>query len=95
MRLQRYLIYTLPLLATLSAAQADTLLLESVAQSQVERPTRGMEMIRVEQRFGAPAERVPAVGEPPISRWVYPGYTVYFEGSLVLHSVIHRDATYN
>jgi hypothetical protein len=37
---------------------------------------------------------VPAVGEPPISRWEYTGYTVYFEHDLVLHSVI-QHATNN
>jgi hypothetical protein len=50
-------------------------------------PGRGMSMAQVEQKFGAPAERVPAVGHPPITRWVYPGFVVYFEYDHVVHAV--------
>lgn len=53
----------------------------------VARPVRGMSMDKVEATYGAPAKRIPAVGTPPISRWEYPGYVVYFEGNLVIHSV--------
>jgi len=53
-------------------------------------PGNGMSMDQVTQRFGEPAERVGAIGDPPITRWVYESYTVYFEHDLVLHSVIHR-----
>ena len=57
---------------------------------QVEMPVRGMTKNEVEAKFGAPSEKIPAVGEPPISRWVYPDYTVYFEKQYVIHSVINR-----
>ena len=30
----------------------------------------------------------PAVGNPPISRWEYPGFVVYFEHEHVIHSVV-------
>jgi hypothetical protein len=53
-------------------------------------PTRGMSMPQVEQRFGAPANRIPAVGQPPISRWDYRNYSVYFEHDRVLHAVAHQ-----
>ncbi|NCF09128.1 MAG: hypothetical protein GWP66_00435 [Gammaproteobacteria bacterium] len=53
-------------------------------------PGNGMSMDQVAQRFGEPKEKVSSVGEPPISRWVYEGYTVFFEHDLVLHSVVHR-----
>ena len=53
-------------------------------------PGNGMSMDQVTQRFGEPKEKVGAVGDPPISRWVYDGYTVFFEHDLVLHAVIHR-----
>ncbi len=53
-------------------------------------PGNGMTMDQVAQRFGEPKEKVGAVGDPPISRWVYEGYTVFFEHDLVLHSVVHR-----
>ena len=53
-------------------------------------PGRGMHMDQVEARFGTPKEKIPAVGEPPISRWVYDNYTVYFERDIVLDSVMHH-----
>jgi hypothetical protein len=50
-------------------------------------PARGMRKAQVEDRFGQPQAQVAAVGEPPISRWDYPAYSVYFEHDLVLHAV--------
>jgi hypothetical protein len=32
------------------------------------------------------------VGEPPISRWDYPAYSVFFEGPFVIHTVVVRQA---
>jgi hypothetical protein len=46
-----------------------------------------MTMQKVEAAFGAPASRVPAVGNPPISRWEYPGFVVFFENDHVIHTV--------
>ncbi|MDX1563428.1 MAG: hypothetical protein R3305_10905 [Gammaproteobacteria bacterium] len=83
----------LVLAAAFGAAEADTLLLDGVemaASSQQQRPARGETKDRVEQRFGAPTERVAEVGDPPISRWVYPGFTVYFEYDHVVHAVPNR-----
>lgn len=54
-------------------------------------PGRGMHMEQVETRFGTPAEKHEAVGEPPITRWVYSGFTVYFEHDIVLHAVTHKN----
>jgi hypothetical protein len=55
-------------------------------------PTRGMSMAQVEARFGAPTEKFAAVGQPPITRWVYPAFVVYFEYSHVVHAVTVRPA---
>lgn len=55
------------------------------------RPSRGMKMDQVLQRFGEPRQRLPAVGEPPITRWIYDGYTVYFENEYTITSVLHRQ----
>lgn len=61
------------------------------AEGAPPRPGRGMSAAAVAARYGEPRERTPAVGEPPISRWHYPGFTVYFEGDTVIHSVLrHR-----
>ncbi len=53
-------------------------------------PPRGMSMGQVEKQFGAPSERFPAVGQPPITRWVYPDKVVYFEYEHVVHTVTVR-----
>jgi len=62
-------------------------------QSATGAPSRGMSMAQVEARFGVPAERHAPVGQPPITRWVYPGFVVYFEYSHVVHSVTVAPAT--
>ena len=53
----------------------------------VEMPHNGMTMNAVRERYGAPDNERAPVGWPPIARWEYPGYTVYFEGNLVITSV--------
>ncbi len=56
-------------------------------------------MAQVEQRYGAPVDKMPTAGgdaprHPPINRWRYNGYTVYFERNRVIHSCRgHRSAT--
>jgi hypothetical protein len=69
------------------AALADELAVPASPERSADRPTPGMSMEKVEARFGAPAKRIPAVGAPPISRWEYPGFVVYFENNLVIHAV--------
>ena len=54
----------------------------------VETPQRGSTMDSVRAKFGSPTQEVPAVGAPPISRWEYPTYIVYFEKDRVLHTVV-------
>lgn len=56
----------------------------------VEMPEKGMSMEQVKQKYGQPNDTLPAVGDPPITRWIYDGYTVYFEYSHVIHSVTNR-----
>jgi len=60
----------------------------AAAVPAADRPERGMHMSAVEARYGAPATRYPAVGQPAITRWDYPGFVVYFENDLVLHAVL-------
>lgn len=71
-------------------ALADKLLIEGVSAAQptaVDRPARGSSMASVEARFGAPASRSGAVGQPPITRWDYPDFVVFFEYDHVVHTV--------
>jgi len=60
----------------------------AVKESDVATPARGMTMDQVATKFGAPVTKVPAVGKPPISRWEYPGFVVYFQSNFVIHSVV-------
>ncbi len=52
-------------------------------------PLNNMPMTRVSEQFGLPGTSAPAVGEPPIIRWYYEQYTVYFEFDRVITSVIN------
>jgi hypothetical protein len=67
-------------------ASADTLETPSQPADSVG-PHSGLNMARVEAAYGAPARRVEPVGQPPISRWEYPGFIVYFEHDKVIHTV--------
>lgn len=69
------------------AVHAEELEMSKSPQSMDNHPTKGMTMQRVEAAFGSPASRVPAVGTPPISRWEYPGFVVFFENDHVIHTV--------
>ncbi|MGH8170362.1 MAG: hypothetical protein ACRETJ_07495, partial [Steroidobacteraceae bacterium] len=60
-----------------------------IEQSAVARPVRGTTMHEVEAKFGAPQKRYPTVGKPPITRWDYASFSVYFEFNRVVHSVVH------
>jgi hypothetical protein len=90
--------------ATVSAAPADvraggdTLLIErSQRAAGVDLPRRGASMAEVEAKFGAPAQKHAAVGggsrsTPPITRWTYAGFSVYFEHSHVVNAVLNKSA---
>jgi len=72
---------------------ADVLLIEEVRERmQRDLPANGLTKDQVEQRYGAPGERRAPVGDPPISRWLYEEYSVYFENELVIESVLHHGA---
>lgn len=82
-------------LAMAAPAQADTLLMQQVnKENQIAMPTRGMTMDQVKRKFGAPINTLPTRGgdaprHPPINRWQYANYIVYFERSRVIHAVIN------
>jgi hypothetical protein len=70
---------------------ADTLDMQGMADSNSARPTRGMTAASVESRFGAPQAKEAAVGDPPISRWEYKDFVVFFEYDRVIHAVVKRN----
>ena len=54
------------------------------------RPVLGMTMNDVEQQYGQAENKSAPVGEPPISTWIYPSFSVFFESNIVIHSVVNR-----
>jgi hypothetical protein len=86
----RYRILLLAAVLASGIAGAETVAVDNgiaVKESDVPTPKRGMTMQQVASKFGDPATKVPAVGSPPISRWEYPGFIVYFERDYVIDSV--------
>ncbi|MDD3575958.1 MAG: hypothetical protein PHT38_03620 [Halothiobacillus sp.] len=57
----------------------------------------GLSMAQVAKKFGQPSKKLapdPAKGtkyQPPITRWVYPEFTVYFEHGHAIHLVKHHQ----
>ncbi len=84
-----------PLLLLVSGiAAADTMQMKGIsADGDGVRPTRGMTQSSVEAKYGAPQSKVAAVGEPPISRWEYDGFVVYFEYDKVIHAVVRKQTS--
>lgn len=57
----------------------------------VDLPGRAMTMAQVENRYGAPRVKHRTVGDPPITRWDYADFSVFFEHKRVLHAVVPGD----
>lgn len=78
-------------LGLMAGANADTLNTSGIdAGNDGSRPTRGMTQASVESKFGSPVSKKAPVGDPPIARWEYPAFTVYFEYDKVIHAVQKR-----
>jgi len=73
--------------------RADVLLIEEVRQSErLKLPENGTSMADVRAKYGEPVNALAAVGDPPITRWDYDQWSVYFEYELVLFTVLHKGA---
>lgn len=87
---------TFAVLSALGApSRADTLVVNDqlqVRESNVARPARGLTMSAVEAKFGAPSTKHEAVGTPPITRWDYPQFAVFFEKDRVIDAVLPPPA---
>jgi hypothetical protein len=77
----------------MAPATADVLLIEEVRERMSrDLPKNGLTTAEVEERYGAPTQRARPVGDPPITRWTYDDYSVYFEYDIVIDSVLHHGA---
>lgn len=54
-------------------------------------PQLGESKRSVLERFGLADEEHPPVGQPPITRWDYRTFSVYFEYDHVVNSVLHHQ----
>ena len=87
------LILALMSLAFTSTATADVVKIgvgQQAKEEVIERPVKGSSKARVQELYGNPLQAFQAIGEPPISRWVFDRFTVYFEYDHVVHSVVHH-----
>ncbi|GIZ13385.1 phosphodiesterase [Pseudomonas sp. NCCP-436] len=91
----RRFVFLLALLAP-SLLLADTLTIPLGAQGadldERNLPQRGQSKSSVLERFGLADREHAAVGQPPISRWDYRNFSVYFEYDHVINSVRHHHA---
>ncbi len=93
MKLVRLVVPALALSAALASAQNLDMVVNDPSAALPERPARGSTMSAVEARYGAPVERHAAVGDPPIARWDYAQFSVFFEYDKVLHAVLIRPGS--
>ena len=77
------------LLAFSALATAETVNIGGAsAASNDGRPSRGMTQTSVQSKYGSPVSVVAPVGEPPITRWEYSNFVVFFEYDKVIHTVL-------
>ncbi|WP_211243031.1 hypothetical protein [Sinimarinibacterium sp. CAU 1509] len=95
-----FLLLTMAALGAAPALHADVLTLPEAESATPAAPSslpqRGMTMNAVTRQFGEPLQRhAPAGGggpkTPPITRWDYDGFSVFFENSTVIDIVV-KDA---
>lgn len=78
-----------------SPSTADELYIPIGQQAQLSQlPRNGQSSREVLEHFGLPQKEYPAVGKPPIIRWDYPVFSVYFEGTRVISSVVQHRPQY-
>lgn len=81
-----------------SPARAESIRTKVAQEQNMNLPQRGMTMTQVERQYGAPEHKLDTRGgdspkHPPIHRWEYSNYIVYFERNHVIHSVITTPDT--
>ncbi len=74
-------------------ARAESLLVKVQQEQRMNLPRNGMTMAQVKSRYGEPLKVLATRGgssryQPPIHRWEYAKYIVYFQNTHVIHSVL-------
>lgn len=86
-----YLLFALLLLPLTGLADTLEIPLGQQGAAQQPLPARGALRGAVLEQFGLPDQEHPAVGQPPITRWDYREFSVYFEHDHVVDSVRHHQ----
>lgn len=84
------LLFAVPLQAARITPDGGFMELLPASAEELGQPAHGQRMDRVLRNQGRAIQEIPPVGNPPITRWVYPDYTVYFQRRVVVDSVPHR-----
>jgi hypothetical protein len=79
------------LLASPALAQTIEIPLGQQGEGVAGLPKLGESRRSVLERFGLADEEHPPVGQPPITRWDYRSFSVYFEYDHVINSVLHHQ----
>lgn len=75
-----------------SYCAADVLLIDRVeSKAGLTLPSKSQTMTQVQAQFGEPSSQSGPVGEPPITKWTYPEFVVYFEHSHVITAVVKKS----
>jgi len=86
------LTFILSLLLITPWVDADVLLIDRVeAKKDQKVPQKSNTMTQVRNQFGDPISESAPVGEPPITRWEYDTFVVYFEYQHVITSVLKKS----
>jgi hypothetical protein len=88
----KYIKKIIILIAIFSAtAHSDVLIIDRINTNQaINIPAKGLSMNQVLSKYGEPVSKNAAVGQPPIVKWQYGEFSVYFENNWVISSVIHK-----
>lgn len=83
-----------------TTAHAESLRVKVHQEQHYNMPKRGMTMDQVKREYGAPLKVLATRGgsskhQPPIHRWEYSKYIVYFEYSHVIHSVLRTPGPHS
>ncbi|MGH8165218.1 MAG: hypothetical protein ACREP1_12875 [Rhodanobacteraceae bacterium] len=89
-----------PFVLPASTAHAESLRMKVHQEQHFNLPSRGLSMAQVERTYGAPERKLQTRGgdtrlHPPIHRWEYPTYIVYFERSHVIHAVLRTPGPHS
>jgi hypothetical protein len=74
-----------------ASSQSLNMPLANKPKSNVKRPVKASSKKKVLANFGEPVNRHKPKGKPPIERWDYQEFSVYFESNFVIHSVVRSN----